>query len=83
MLQYPQFLLRGIFYAFSVAKGELCVIVGPSGAGKTTLLNILGGMDTLTSGQVFLGMEEISAYSAKQLTAFFTIRSPPPAPDYH
>lgn len=55
---------------FSVAKGELCVIVGPSGAGKTTLLNILGGMDTLTSGQVFLGMEEISAYSAKQLTAY-------------
>ena len=37
---------------FSVAKGELCVIVGPSGAGKTTLLNILGGMDTLTSGQI-------------------------------
>ena len=55
---------------FSVAKGELCVIVGPSGAGKTTLLNILGGMDTLTSGQVFLGMEEISAYSSKQLTAY-------------
>ena len=55
---------------FSVAKGELCVIVGPSGAGKTTLLNILGGMDTLTSGQVFLGTEEISAYSAKQLTTY-------------
>ena len=39
---------------FQVEKGELCVIVGPSGAGKTTLLNILGGMDTLTSGKVFL-----------------------------
>ena len=37
---------------FSVNEGELCVIVGPSGAGKTTLLNILGGMDTLTSGTV-------------------------------
>ena len=44
---------------FAVEKGELCVIVGPSGAGKTTLLNILGGMDTLTEGRVFLGSEEI------------------------
>ena len=55
---------------FSVEKGELCVIVGPSGAGKTTLLNILGGMDTLTEGRVFLGDEEISAYNARQLTAY-------------
>ena len=55
---------------FAVEKGELCVIVGPSGAGKTTLLNILGGMDTLTEGRVFLGDEEISAYNAKQLTAY-------------
>ena len=53
---------------FSVERGELCVIVGPSGAGKTTLLNILGGMDTLTEGKVFLGGEEISAYNARQLT---------------
>ena len=44
--------LRGA--TFEVEKGELCVIVGPSGAGKTTLLNILGGMDTRTSGKVFL-----------------------------
>ena len=56
--------------SFTVEKGELCVIVGPSGAGKTTLLNILGGMDTLTEGRVFLGEEEISAYSARQLTAY-------------
>ena len=55
---------------FTVNKGELCVIVGPSGAGKTTLLNILGGMDTLTTGRVFLGKEEISAYNARQLTAY-------------
>ena len=55
---------------FTVGKGELCVIVGPSGAGKTTLLNILGGMDTLTQGRIFLEQEEISAYSAKQLTAY-------------
>ena len=56
--------------SFIVNKGELCVIVGPSGAGKTTLLNILGGMDTLTEGRVFLGDEEISAYSPRQLTAY-------------
>ena len=55
---------------FTVEKGELCVIVGPSGAGKTTLLNILGGMDTLTGGRVFLGSEEISAYNAKRLTDY-------------
>ncbi len=56
--------------SFTVAKGELCVIVGPSGAGKTTLLNILGGMDTLTEGRVFLSGEEISAYTPRQLTAY-------------
>ena len=56
--------------SFSVERGELCVIVGPSGAGKTTLLNILGGMDTLTEGAVYLGEEEVSAYSAKRLTAY-------------
>ncbi|MBQ8850862.1 MAG: ATP-binding cassette domain-containing protein, partial [Oscillibacter sp.] len=55
---------------FTVGKGELCVIVGPSGAGKTTLLNILGGMDTLTEGKIYLGEEEISAYPAKKLTAY-------------
>ncbi len=55
---------------FAVEKGELCVIVGPSGAGKTTLLNILGGMDTLTEGRVFLGDEEVSAYPPRQLTAY-------------
>ena len=55
---------------FSIAKGEICVIVGASGAGKTTLLNILGGMDTLTSGQVFLDDAEISKYNRKELTAY-------------
>jgi len=55
---------------FEIEKGEICVIVGASGAGKTTLLNILGGMDTLTGGHVWLDGTDISAYSQKQLTTY-------------
>lgn len=53
--------------SFEIRKGEFCVIVGESGAGKTTLLNILGGMDTLTHGQVIMDGAEISSYSRTQL----------------
>ncbi|MBR3147039.1 MAG: ABC transporter ATP-binding protein [Eubacterium sp.] len=60
--------LRGA--TFQVEKGETAVIVGASGAGKTTLLNILGGMDTLTSGKVFLDGREISAFSKRELTSY-------------
>jgi len=55
---------------FQIEKGELCVIVGQSGAGKTTLLNIMGGMDTLSSGQVFLDGREISTFKEKELAIY-------------
>ena len=55
---------------FDVENGELVVIVGPSGAGKTTLLNILGGMDTLSEGKVFLDGNEISCLNKKRLTEY-------------
>ncbi|MBP5417461.1 MAG: ABC transporter ATP-binding protein [Clostridiales bacterium] len=55
---------------FSIEKGELCVILGQSGAGKTTLLNILGGMDTLTSGTVLLDGQEISSLKEKELANY-------------
>ena len=55
---------------FTLEKGELVVIVGESGSGKTTLLNILGGMDTLTAGKVFLDGREISAMSERELTDY-------------
>lgn len=55
---------------FTVNKGEISVILGPSGAGKTTLLNILGGMDSLTSGKVLLDGTDISRFSEKELTLY-------------
>ncbi|MDR0950057.1 MAG: ABC transporter ATP-binding protein [Candidatus Ancillula sp.] len=56
--------------SFSIQKGEICVIVGQSGAGKTTLLNLLGGMDTVSSGKISIDGREISKYSHRQLTKY-------------
>ncbi len=55
---------------FSLERGELVVIVGPSGAGKTTVLNMLGGMDTCTSGTIRLEDDEISSFSSRRLTEY-------------
>lgn len=55
---------------FTITKGEFVVIVGPSGAGKTTVLNILGGMDTASSGKVLVDGKDIVCYNNKQLTGY-------------
>lgn len=55
---------------FQVEQGELCIIVGPSGAGKTTVLNLLGGMDSATSGSIRVDGQEIAGLRGKKLTQY-------------
>lgn len=55
---------------FTIDQGEFVVIAGASGAGKSTILNILGGMDSCTSGNIFVDGKKISDYNAKQLTTY-------------
>lgn len=55
---------------FTIEQGEFVVIVGPSGAGKTTLLNMLGGMDSATSGTITLDGARVSSFNRKQLTQY-------------
>ena len=56
--------------SFDIEQGEMAVVVGPSGAGKTTLLNMLGGMDSATSGTITLDGNVISSFDEKQLTLY-------------
>ena len=56
--------------SFELENGEFVVILGPSGAGKTTLLNLLGGMDTITSGNIYLDGNNVSNLNKKQLTQY-------------
>ena len=56
--------------SFTIERGEFVVIVGPSGAGKTTLLNMLGGMDSATSGTIMLDGARVSSFNRKQLTQY-------------
>lgn len=56
--------------SFEIAEGEFTVILGPSGAGKTTLLNLIGGMDTITSGDLLINNTNIKGLSDKELTKY-------------
>ena len=56
--------------SFSIDKGEFVVVIGASGAGKTTIINLLGGMDQVTSGNIFVDGNDISGYNKKMLTKY-------------
>ncbi len=68
MGEYEIEALAGI--SFSIQKGQFVIIAGASGAGKTTILNILGGMDSLTSGRIFVDQHEISRFKTKDLITY-------------
>ncbi|HWQ73911.1 MAG TPA: ABC transporter ATP-binding protein [Syntrophomonas sp.] len=56
--------------SFEIGQGELVVVLGPSGAGKSTVLNILGGMDSATSGEVLVNGKDITRFSRNELTLY-------------
>ena len=60
--------LRGV--SFQIEKGEFVIVAGASGAGKSTILNILGGMDTLSSGKIIVDNNIISSYTEKDLISY-------------
>ena len=55
---------------FTIDEGEFVVILGPSGAGKSTLLNLLGGLDSVTSGQIIVDNQNIESFNDNQLTEY-------------
>jgi len=55
---------------FGIDEGEFCVLLGSSGAGKTTLLNMLGGMDTVSSGEIYFHGKEVSAFKKRELVEY-------------
>jgi putative ABC transport system ATP-binding protein len=64
----PVHAVNGI--SFAVEKGEFTAVIGPSGCGKTTLLNMVGGLDSITSGQILIGGTHIDSMSERELTDF-------------
>ena len=56
--------------SFKIDEGEFVVILGPSGAGKSTLLNLLGGLDTVTSGEIIVNGSHVEEFSDNQLTDY-------------
>ena len=55
---------------FTLDEGKICVILGPSGSGKSTLLNMIGGLDSLDSGEIIINGKKITGLSKKALTAY-------------
>lgn len=55
---------------FDIEKGELAIVLGPSGSGKTTVLNMLGGMDTIDEGSIFVDGKNIAEYGRKELVSY-------------
>ena len=56
--------------SFTINKGELAIVLGPSGSGKTTVLNLIGGMDVVTSGDIFIGDTNLRTLDKKGLTEY-------------
>jgi putative ABC transport system ATP-binding protein len=66
--EVPVHAVNGV--SLQIAKGEFTAVIGPSGCGKTTLLNMIGGLDTVTSGQISIGGTRIDSMSERELTDF-------------